>query len=254
VNRDLADVVEQVADIAERTGRLQLERRGSLVVRGTKAHLNDLVSDVDLASEQLITDAITAAWPDDGILGEEGHDTAGTSGWRWIVDPLDGTRNYVTASGPWSVSIALYEGDRPVVGVVHDPVLGETFTAAAGAGARLNGEPIGVAGPKGLDEAILGLSFNPSPAVKQQVADMLGRVLPVIGDLRRVPAALNLAYLAVGRTDASVLVDAKIWDVAAGLVIAAEAGAHPGSRAEDLLALAASPELAAGLMALVTPE
>jgi myo-inositol-1(or 4)-monophosphatase len=78
-------------------------------------------------------------------------------------------------------------------------------------------------------------------------------VLPVIGDLRRVPAALNLAYLAVGRTDASVLVDAKLWDVAAGLVIAAEAGAHPGSRAEDLLVLAASPELAAGLMAQITP-
>ncbi|MDT7575049.1 MAG: monophosphatase [Pseudonocardiales bacterium] len=254
MNRDLADVVEQVADIAERTGRLQLERRGSLVVRGTKAHLNDLVSDVDLASEQLITDAITAAWPDDGILGEEGHDTAGTSGWRWIVDPLDGTRNYVTASGPWSVSIALYEGDRPVVGVVHDPVLGETFTAAAGAGARLNGEPIAVADPKGLDEAILGLSFNPSPAVKQQVAEMLGRVLPVIGDLRRVPAALNLAYLAVGRTDASVLVDAKIWDVAAGLVIAAEAGAHPGGRADDLLVLAAAPSSATELTALVTPR
>ena len=68
MNRDLAEVVDQVVDIAERTGRLQLERRGSLVVRGTKAHLNDLVSDVDLASEQLITDAITAAWPDDGIL------------------------------------------------------------------------------------------------------------------------------------------------------------------------------------------
>ena len=152
------------------------------------------------------------------------------------------------------MSIALYEADRPVVGVVHDPVLGETFTAAAGEGARLNGEPIAVTDPKGLDEAILGLSFNPSPAVKQQVADMLGRVLPAIGDLRRIPAALNLAYLAVGRTNASVLVDAKIWDVAAGLVIAAEAGAPPGSRAEDLLVLAATAPLATTLTALVTPQ
>jgi myo-inositol-1(or 4)-monophosphatase len=98
VNRDLAGVVDRVVDIAERTGGLQLERRGSLVVRGTKAHRGDLVSDVDLASEKLITDAITTLWPDDGILGEEGHDTTGTSGWHWIVDPLDGTRNYVTAS------------------------------------------------------------------------------------------------------------------------------------------------------------
>ncbi|HEX5811389.1 MAG TPA: inositol monophosphatase family protein, partial [Pseudonocardia sp.] len=89
MDRDLAAVVEQVVDIAQRAGRLQVERRGSLVVHGTKAHRNDLVSDVDLASERLITDALTAAWPDDGILGEEGHDTAGTSGWRWVVDPLD---------------------------------------------------------------------------------------------------------------------------------------------------------------------
>ncbi len=212
MNRDLAGVVERVVDIAERTGRLQLERRGSLVVRGTKAHLNDLVSDVDLASEQLITDAITALWPDDGILGEEGYETKGTSGWHWIVDPLDGTRNYVTATGPWSVSIALYDGERAAVGVVHDPVAGEAYTAVAGAGARLGGEPIAPAGPDGRDEAILGLSFNPSPAIKQQVAAMLGRVLPAIGDLRRLPAALDLTYLATGRTDAAVLVDTKPWE------------------------------------------
>jgi myo-inositol-1(or 4)-monophosphatase len=253
VNRDLAGVVDRVVDIAERTGRLQLERRDSLVVRGTKAHLNDLVSDVDLASERLITDAITALWPDDGILGEEGHDTAGTSGWHWIVDPLDGTRNYVTATGPWSVSIALYDGDRPAVGVVHDPILRETYTAVAGTGARLGGKPIAVAGPDGLDEAILGLSFNPSREIKQQVADMLGRVLPAIGDLRRLPAALNLTYLAVGRTDAAVLVDAKVWDVAAGLLIAQEAGAHYGSRADALLCLAATPFLAAELRTLIPP-
>ena len=243
--------MDRVVDIAERTGRLQVERRSSLVVRGTKAHLNDLVSDVDLASEKLITDAITALWPDDGILGEEGHDTAGTSGWHWIVDPLDGTRNYVTATGPWSVSIALYDGDRPAVGVVHDPVLGETYAAVAGAGASLGGEPIAVAGPDGLDEAILGLSFNPSPATKQQVADMLGRVLPAIGDLRRLPAALDLTYLAVGRTDAAVLVDTKPWDVAAGLLIAAEAGAQHGSRDPERLVLAATPHLASALVTML---
>ena len=131
---DLHAVVAEVVAIAERAGRLQVQRRPSLVVKGTKAHVNDLVSDVDLASEQLIGDALAALWPDDGILGEEGHDTAGTSGRRWVVDPLDGTRNYVTATGPWSVSIALYDGDRPVAAVVHDPAAGETFTAVAGAG------------------------------------------------------------------------------------------------------------------------
>jgi myo-inositol-1(or 4)-monophosphatase len=251
VRRDLEAVVNDVVDIAERAGRLQVERRASLVVRGTKAHVNDLVSDVDLASERLIVDALTAAWPDDGILGEEGHDTAGTSGWRWVVDPLDGTRNYVTASGPWSVSIALLDGDQPAAAVVHDPAAGETFTAAVGGGAHGNAETLAVSGPDSLAEAVVGLSFNPSPTTKQQVAGLLGRMLPAIGDLRRLPAALDLAYLAAGRLDAAVLVDTKPWDVAAGLLIAAEAGAHYGSRAPERLVLAATPDLAAALVTML---
>ncbi len=241
-------MVDEVVDIAERAGRLQVQRRPSLVVQGTKAHVNDLVSDVDLASERLIVDALTAAWPGDGILGEEGHDTAGTSGWRWVVDPLDGTRNYITASGPWSVSIALFDGDRPAAAIVHDPAAGETFTAVAGAGAFRDGERIAVAGPDSLAEAVVGLSFNPSPTTKQQVAGLLGRMLPLIGDLRRLPAALDLTYLAAGRLDAAVLVDTKPWDVAAGLLIAVEAGAHHGSRAPEQLLLAATPDLAAALV------
>jgi myo-inositol-1(or 4)-monophosphatase len=244
---DLHAVVDEVVDIAERAGRLQVQQRPSLVVKGTKAHVNDLVSDVDLASERLITDALSATWPADGILGEEGHDTAGTSGRRWVVDPLDGTRNYVTASGPWSVSIALFDGDQAVAAVVHDPALSETFTAVADGGARLGGEPIAVSGAA-LAEAVVGLSFNPSPATKQQVAALIERMLPVIGDLRRLPAALDLAYLAAGRLDAAVLVDTKPWDVAAGLLIAGEAGAHYGRRAPEQLVLAATPELAAALV------
>lgn len=240
---DLAVVV----DIAERAGRLQVKRRPSLVVKGTKAHVNDLVSDVDVASERLIVDALAAAWPEDGILGEEGHDTAGTSGRRWVVDPLDGTRNYVTASGPWSVSIALFDGDRPTAAVVHDPAAGETFTAVADGGARLGDARIAVSGAP-LAEAIVGLSFNPSPATKQQVAGQIGRMLPSIGDLRRLPAALDLAYLAAGRLDAAVLVDTQPWDVAAGLLIATEAGAHYGSRAPERLVLAATSDLAAALV------
>jgi myo-inositol-1(or 4)-monophosphatase len=251
VDRDLQAVVNEVVDIAERAGRLQVQRRPSLVVQGTKAHVNDLVSDVDLASERLIVDALTATWPDDGILGEEGHDTAGTSGWRWVVDPLDGTRNYVTASGPWSVSIALFDGDQAAAAVVHDPAAGETFTAFAGGGARLGGDPIAVTGPDTLAEAIVGLSFNPSPTTKQQIAELLGRMLPAIGDLRRLPAALDLAYLGAGRLDAAVLVDTQPWDVEAGLLIAAEAGAHHGSRAPQRLVLGATAELATALVTML---
>jgi myo-inositol-1(or 4)-monophosphatase len=165
-----------------------------------------------------------------------------------VVDPLDGTRNYVTASGPWSVSIALFEGDEPAAAVVHDPASGETFTAAANAGARHGGKPIAVSGPDALAEAVVGLSFNPSPATKQQVAGLLGRMLPAIGDLRRLPAALDLAYLAAGRLDAAVLIDTKPWDVAAGLLLATEAGAHFGDPAPERLVLAATSDLAAALV------
>ena len=117
----------------------------------------------------------------------------------------------------------------------------------AGGGARLGGTPIAVSGAP-LAEAVVGLSFNPSLTTKQQVAGQVGRMLPVIGDLRRLPAALDLAYLAAGRLDAAVLVDTKPWDVAAGLLIATEAGAHYGSRAPEQLVLAATPDLAAALV------
>ena len=131
--------------LARDAGALQVrERRGLLGAASdritSKAHANDLVSDVDVASERLIVDGLRAAFPDDGVLGEEGGGVEGTSGRRWVVDPLDGTRNYLSAAGPWSVSIALQqEGSDLVLGVVHDPALGETFSAVAGGGCCLDG-------------------------------------------------------------------------------------------------------------------
>jgi myo-inositol-1(or 4)-monophosphatase len=148
------------------------------------------------------------------------------------------------------VSIALLDRDRAVAAVVHDPAAGETFTALAGAGATLGGAPIEVSGAP-LDEAVIGLSFNPSPATKDQVAGMIGRMLPAIGDLRRLPAALDLAYLAAGRLDAAVLVDTKPWDVAAGLLIAVEAGARYGSEDPVRLVLAATQALAGELVTVL---
>ena len=119
-----------------------------------------------------------------------------------------------------------------------------------GAGAQLGGAPIEVSGAA-LAEAVVGLSFNPSPATKDQVAGMIGRMLPAIGDLRRLPAALDLAYLAAGRLDAAVLVDTKPWDVAAGLLIAVEAGAQYGSEDPARLVLAATQALAGELVTVL---
>src|SRR5215213_3641877 len=130
MSRDLEAARNLAVDLAVAAGQLQLERRDTVVAGGTKAHANDLVSEVDLASERLIVDGLTATWPGDGILAEEGSSAPGTTGWRWVIDPLDGTRNYLTGAGPWSVCVALQEGGTTRVAVVHEPVAGETFSAA----------------------------------------------------------------------------------------------------------------------------
>jgi myo-inositol-1(or 4)-monophosphatase len=243
---DLPAALQIAEGLAVEAGRLQVRERATLTVHGSKAHANDLVSDVDLASERLIVDGLREAFPADGLLAEEGSSSAGTSGRRWIVDPLDGTRNYITHAGPWSVCIALQADGDTVLGVVHDPALQETFTAVRGAGASLNGEPVGASGCSRLAEAIVGFSFNPSPEVKQAMAKVVSPLLPAVGDIRRIPAGLHLAYLAAGRFDAGLLVQTKLWDIAAGLLIAAEAGvvlSGPDGAPAPELTVAAAPTL-----------
>jgi myo-inositol-1(or 4)-monophosphatase len=243
---DLGSALATAVELARQAGRLQVRERATLTVHGWKAHANDLVSDVDLASERLIADDLRAEFPTDGLIAEEGASSTGTSGRRWIVDPLDGTRNYVTGAGPWSVCIALQNGSDTVVAVVHDPGAQETFTAVRGAGAELNGEPLRASDCSRLAEAIVGLSFNPSVQAKRDMAQILPALLPVVGDIRRVPAALSLVYLAAGRFDAGVLLHTKLWDIAAGLLVAAEAGvilSGPEGTPTPELTLAASPAL-----------
>jgi myo-inositol-1(or 4)-monophosphatase len=232
--------------LVREAGRLQVRDRATLTVHGSKAHANDFVSDVDLASESLIVDGLRAAFPADGLLAEEGSSSAGTSGRRWVVDPLDGTRNYITGAGPWSVCIALQHGSNTVLAVVHDPAALETFTAVRGDGAALDGEPIGASDCSRLAEAIVGFSFNPSLEAKRAIAEVMPALLPAVGDIRRIPAALHLAYLAAGRFDAGLLLHTKLWDIAAGLLIAAEAGvvlSGPDGAPAPELTLAAAPAL-----------
>ena len=222
--RDLVAVRSVAVELACAAGRLQVERRVTGLVHRVKAHANDLVSDVDLASEALIASGVRARWPDDALIGEEGASASGTSGWTWVIDPLDGTRNYLTGAGPWSVSIALAQGQSTRLAVVHDPAAGEVFSAVAGDGAALGDEPLSASPCARLAEAIVGLSFNPSLATKRRMGQLIPTVLPVVGDIRRIPAALHLCYLAAGRFDAGVLLDTRLWDIAAGLLVAAEAG------------------------------
>ncbi|WP_433796961.1 inositol monophosphatase family protein [Actinoplanes sp. CA-252034] len=250
MTRDLDAARELAAGLAVRAGRLQLERRDTLRMGAPKAHANDVVSDVDIASEQLIVEAVLEAWPEDAVQAEEGHGRAGGSGWSWIVDPLDGTRNYVSRTGPWSVCIALYEGGEPRMAVVHDPAAGETFSAVDGGGALLDGRPMRVSGGPPLAEALIGVSFQPNPATKERAGRVLRELLPVSGDIRRIPAALNLVYQAAGRLDGGLALDTKLWDIAAGALIAREAGVTLGGRGPDYsteLTIGAAPTLWAEL-------
>jgi myo-inositol-1(or 4)-monophosphatase len=246
MDRDLLAARDLAATLAVRAGRLQLERRDTLRVGAPKAHANDVVSDVDIASERLIVDAIRATWADDAVQAEEGHGRAGTSGWTWVIDPLDGTRNYISRTGPWSVCIALYQGEQARVAVVHDPAANETFSAVDGAGALLNGEPIAASSGPPLAEALVGISFQPNPRTKERVGKVIRELLPVVGDIRRLPAALNLAYQAAGRLDGGLALDTNLWDIAAGALIAREAGVVLGGHGPAFsteLTIGAAPSL-----------
>jgi myo-inositol-1(or 4)-monophosphatase len=246
MDRDLTAARDLAATLAAEAGALQLERRDTLRVGAPKEHANDLVSDVDIASERLIVDRIGEVWPDDAVQAEEGHGHPGTSGWTWLIDPLDGTRNYISRTGPWSVCVALYHDGAARMAVVHEPVAGETFSAIAGGGALLNGVPIPAAAAPALDRALIGVSFHPTRAAKGRVGTLLADLLPRVGDIRRVPAALNLVYVAAGRLDGGVALDTKLWDIAAGALIAREAGAVLGGAGADFsteLTIAAAPAL-----------
>lgn len=196
---------------------------------GGRAHLrrvyaNDLVSQVDFASEKLIVDTITDAYPGDSTFAEEGSDIAGVSGWHWLIDPLDGTLNYLPGAG-WSASIALQYQQQTVLAIVHDPAVRETFSAMIGRGARLNVRTMRVRPATVLAGSIVGLSYIPSLATKRRLGPILAELCPITDDIRRIPCALGLSHLADGRFDGSPILNTKPWDIAASEMIAREAGA-----------------------------
>ncbi len=203
-------------------------RRGNLAV-DTKTSPTDMVSEMDRAAEQLIVDMLRSARPHDAILGEEGANDAGTSGVRWVVDPIDGTTNYLHGLPGFAVSIAAELHGTTVAGVVADPMHNETFTAVAGGGARRNGEPISVATVDDPSLALVSTGFSYDPERRRRQAAVLVAVLPAVGDLRRMGAAsVDLCSVACGRVDAHYERGLQPWDYAAGALVATEAGRHRG--------------------------
>ncbi len=222
--QQLLAVAREAADAAaeELRGRYGERARG---VR-SKSGPTDLVSDADLAAEAAIRSVLGARRPDDAILGEEGGETAGEGELRWVVDPLDGTINYLYRIPAFAVSIACEDASGTLAGVVLDPISGERFEATRSGEPTLNGDPIHRDGrAESLDLAMVATGFNYDAGVRARQADVMLRLLPRVRDIRRVgAAALDLCWCACGRYDAYFERGLNPWDVAAGSLIAARAG------------------------------
>ncbi len=199
------------------------ERMDSINVE-TKSK-NDFVSEVDRQAEYEIIQAIRKAFPSHGILAEESGEQSGDE-FQWIIDPLDGTTNYLRQFPQYSVSIAVKQKGRLEHAVIFDPLKDELYTASRGSGAQLNGRRIRVSNIKGLDGALLGTGF---PFKDQRYIDTYlqmfkAMMIPTAGIRRAGSAALDLAYVAAGRFDGFWELDLKPWDMAAGILLIQEAG------------------------------
>ena len=241
------------ADIATEAGALLLERPSDLGV-DTKSTPTDVVTVMDKASERLIVDRIRSERPGDGMLGEEGTDEPGETGFRWVIDPLDGTVNYLYQLPFWAVSIGCEYNGETVAGVVHAPVLGWTFTATADSPALRNGETLHGSVVTGLDQLLLGTGFGYDSALRAKQGGYIGKLLPRIRDIRRYGSgALDLCMAAAGLIDAYVEQGLNPWDLSAGGLIARRAGllvtVMNGKPAGRDLVVAAPPAVAPALLA-----
>lgn len=241
-------------ELAGEAGRLLMERFGGPVEGlASKSSGTDMVSEADREAERAVVEGLAAARPEDGVLGEEGASSPGSSGRRWIVDPLDGTTNFLYGIPAWSVSIALEDDRGLLAAVVHAPALRETYTAERGGGCRLNGAAVRVRDAAPLDAALVATGFAYGADQRAAQADTLRRVLPRVRDVRRVgSAALDLAWLAAGRLDGYWEFGISRWDWAGGALLVTEAGGAVRELDSAPAGLvAATPELMEPLAALV---
>ena len=258
-----AELLQIACDQARGAGELLLEKYRSGVEEGvrSKSTPTDLVSDADLQAERCIREGIERARPDDGMVGEEGDDEPGTSGLEWVVDPLDGTVNYLFGIPQWCVSVAVLADRRSprspigragttLAGAIYDPLREELFAAARGeeaevetevagsaaapgghapapssAAPTLNGEPMVASTCEELSKAMVATGFNYDARVREAQGEVVARLIGQVRDIRRFgAAALDLAWTAAGRYDAFYERGVNVWDVAAGVLMCERAG------------------------------
>ena len=220
----LLAVAKEVALLA--ADRVEEGSRRTVVVAGSKSSPVDVVTEVDQDVERLIHGRLAALRPGDGFIGEEGGRSGSETGISWLVDPIDGTVNFLYGLPQYSVSIAALEDGRPVAGVVVDVARRECFEATLGGGARCDGRPIAVRPVVPLEQRLVLTGFNYVAEVRAKQADAAARLLREVRDIRRLgSAALDLCAVGAGRADGYVEEGLHPWDGAAGGLVATEAGA-----------------------------
>ena len=243
---DLDATLALATELAWEAGALALSMRTGITVLETKSSPVDVVTAADQAVEALLVRALSVARPEDGLLGEEGAGVAGTSGVRWVIDPIDGTVNYLYDIPQWAVSIGVEDASGAAVGVVFDPSKGELWQAIRGGGAVLNSASLHCSAATELSVSLVGTGFGYDARRRSAQSRVLPTLLPRVRDLRRLGAgSLDLCSVAAGRLDAYYEQGLSPWDLCAGGLIAAEAGARVeglrGRTAGYDLVLAASP-------------
>lgn len=251
-----SDLLTIARGVALQAGALAKQRRSEGVeVAASKSSPVDVVTEADRETELLIRSLLAEARAGDGFFGEESDASSSDSGLHWIVDPIDGTVNFLYGIPHYAISIAVVEGDpdpltwRALAGCVFNPASGELFTAATGTGAFLGDAPIAVAAGVDLSQALVATGFAYDSAMRGRQGDVVARLLPEVRDIRRLgTASLDLCFVASGRFNAYFERTLSPWDHAAGALIAREAGARVsglnGAAPSRDFILAAEPELA----------
>lgn len=258
---DTAELRSLCERLATEAGAIARDGRASIAASGsfdgtTKSSSTDVVTEYDRAAEAHIVGELRRHRPDDAIVGEEGTDDDGTSGYAWFIDPIDGTTNFVYDQPSWSCSVAVAHRGQMVAGAVFVPPLDELFSAAAGAGATRNGEPIRVSATTDLPLALVGTGFSYDPATRRRQATVVAGLIDQVRDIRRLgSAAVDLCMVACGRLDVYFERHLNSWDAAAGELIAREAGAitsdFRGGPARPAELLATTPALHTSTIALL---
>lgn len=260
---DPAALLALAVDVAREAADLVAAGRATAAERvDVKSSPVDVVTAVDTACEELVVRRLLGARPGDGVLGEEGAARAGSSGVRWVVDPIDGTVNFLYDLPAYAVSLAAEVDGEVVAGVVRNAATGEQFTATRGGGAHLSAParpgPVPLTGsrPESLGQSLVATGFGYRAEQRRAQGAVVAALLPSVRDIRRNgSAALDLCSAAAGRVDAYYELDLEPWDHAAGALVAAEAGlvvtGLPGSPFAEPMAIAVAPTIAEAFVDLL---